>query len=45
VLREGVTDWLTAPPLAARVMAFASARPEDGGSGATYVLLRRVRER
>jgi DNA-nicking Smr family endonuclease len=45
VLREGVTDWLTVPPLAARVMAFASARPEDGGSGATYVLLRRVRER
>ena len=45
VLREGVTEWLTAAPLAARVMAFASAQPADGGSGATYVLLRRVRPR
>jgi DNA-nicking Smr family endonuclease len=45
VLREGVAEWLSAAPLAGRVMAFASARPEDGGSGATYVLLRRVRER
>ena len=45
VLREGVAEWLSAAPLAARVMAFASARPEDGGSGATYVLLRRVRAR
>ena len=45
VLREGVAEWLSAAPLAARVMAFASARPEHGGSGATYVLLRRVRTR
>jgi DNA-nicking Smr family endonuclease len=45
VLREGVAEWLSAAPLAARVMAFASARPEDGSSGATYVLLRRVRTR
>jgi DNA-nicking Smr family endonuclease len=45
VLREGVAEWLSAAPLAGRVMAFASARPEHGGSGATYVLLRRVRER
>ena len=41
VLREGVAEWLCAPPLAARVMAFASARPEHGGSGASNVLLRR----
>jgi len=43
VLRDGVAEWLSAGPLAARVMAFASARPADGGSGATYVLLRRQR--
>jgi DNA-nicking Smr family endonuclease len=43
VLREGVSEWLTAAPLAGRVMAFASARSEDGGSGASYVLLRRKR--
>ena len=43
VLRDGVLAWLTAPPLAARVMAFASALPRDGGAGACYVLLRRTR--
>jgi DNA-nicking Smr family endonuclease len=45
VLRGGTVDWLSAEPLASRVMAFASARPEHGGSGATYVLLRRIRKR
>jgi DNA-nicking Smr family endonuclease len=45
VLREGVPEWVAAGPRAARVMAFASARPADGGSGATYVLLRRLRGR
>ena len=43
VLRDFVPTWLTAPPLAARVMAFASALPRDGGPGASYVLLRRTR--
>ena len=43
VLRDGVLAWLTAPPLATRVMAFASALPRDGGPGASYVLLRRTR--
>ena len=43
VLRDGVLAWLTTPPLAARVMAFASALPRDGGPGASYVLLRRTR--
>ena len=43
VLRDGVLAWLTAPPLAARVMAFATALPRDGGPGASYVLLRRTR--
>ena len=43
VLRDGVHAWLAAPPLAAWVMAFASALPRDGGPGASYVLLRRTR--
>jgi len=43
VLREGFVEWLTAPPLAALVLAFASALPRDGGPGASYVLLRRAR--
>lgn len=41
VLKEGVQMWLSRGPLAARVLAFTSARPADGGVGAVYVLLRR----
>ncbi len=43
VLRERVPVWLSEPPLRARVLAFCSARPADGGTGAVYVLLRRNR--
>ena len=43
VLKDGVVDWLVTPPLAAFVLAFASALPRDGGPGASYVLLRRAR--
>ena len=43
VLKTAVIEWLTAPPLAARIMAFSSAPPADGGPGATGVLLRRKR--
>jgi DNA-nicking Smr family endonuclease len=45
VLKEAVLGWLCEPPLARLVMAFASAVPEHGGAGATYVLLRRQRAR
>jgi DNA-nicking Smr family endonuclease len=41
VLKRTLPDWLAEPPLAERVMAFASATPEHGGAGATYVLLRK----
>jgi len=41
VLKQALTRWLAEPPLGAWVMAFASATPADGGTGATYVLLRR----
>ncbi len=43
VLKAGVLEWLTSPPLAAHVLAFATGRPEEGGAGATIVLLRRTR--
>jgi DNA-nicking Smr family endonuclease len=43
VLKEALLEWLAEPPLAALVMAFASASGGDGGVGATYVLLRRDR--
>jgi DNA-nicking Smr family endonuclease len=44
VLKAGVLEWLTTPPLAARVLAFATAGAEEGGPGATLVLLRRARD-
>jgi len=45
ILKRSLPAWLAEPPLGARILAFASAAPGDGGSGATYVLLRRARRR
>jgi DNA-nicking Smr family endonuclease len=45
VLKHGVADWLSHGTIGGHVLAFASARPHDGGAGATYVLLRRERRR
>lgn len=41
VLREHLVTWLTRSPLNRVVLAFATARSYDGGTGAFYVLLRR----
>ena len=41
VLKQELVRWLTHAPLRRIVLAFASARSYDGGSGAFYVLLRR----
>jgi DNA-nicking Smr family endonuclease len=41
VLKEAVRTWLERGPVARAVLAFATARPHDGGAGAVYVLLRR----
>ncbi|MBN2467079.1 MAG: Smr/MutS family protein [Deltaproteobacteria bacterium] len=41
VLKTKVIEWLTRGPWRKWVVAFASARACDGGTGATYVLLRR----
>lgn len=43
VLKDGLKSWLTHGELARVVLAFSTARPHDGGGGATYVLLRRER--
>lgn len=40
VLKEKLTAWLTRGSMGKRVLAFASAKPWDGGTGAVYVLLR-----
>ncbi len=44
VLRANVPRWLNEPGLKASVLAIAHARPRQGGTGALYVLLKRVRE-
>ena len=41
VLKEGVVKWLTTGTLSHLVLAFCSARPCDGGTGALYVLLKK----
>jgi len=41
VLRERIREWLSRGGIGRQVLAFTSARPADGGTGAVYVLLRR----
>ncbi|MEA2102877.1 MAG: Smr/MutS family protein [Thermodesulfobacteriota bacterium] len=41
VLKAGVVKWLTSKGLSRLVLAFCSAKPCDGGTGALYVLLKK----
>lgn len=41
VLKEALRTWLQRGRIAKSVLAFATARPHDGGAGAVYVLLRK----
>jgi DNA-nicking Smr family endonuclease len=41
VLKEKLRAWLCRGRIGRAVLAFTSARPVDGGTGAVYVLLRR----
>ncbi len=41
VLKEALRTWLATARFGRHVLAFATARPVDGGGGAVYVLLRR----
>jgi DNA-nicking Smr family endonuclease len=43
ILRESVPRWLNEPALRNRVLAVTQAQPRDGGAGALYVLLRKIR--
>ena len=43
VLREAVPRWLNEPALRQKVLSFSYAQPKDGGEGALYILLRRLR--
>jgi DNA-nicking Smr family endonuclease len=42
VLKDALKTWLSTARFARHVLAFATARPADGGAGAIYVLLRRA---
>ncbi len=41
VLRKNLPDWLNQPSCRPYILAFCAARPEHGGGGAFYILLRR----
>jgi DNA-nicking Smr family endonuclease len=45
VIRAALPGWLNDPGLRPIIVAFAQAQPRDGGAGAYYVYLRRVRDR
>jgi DNA-nicking Smr family endonuclease len=45
ILKRALPEWLAEPSLGPWIMAFSSATPADGGTGAAYVLLRRHRVR
>jgi DNA-nicking Smr family endonuclease len=42
ILKEALQGWLSTSRFGRHVLAFATARPADGGAGALYVLLRRA---
>lgn len=44
ILRAEIQSWLTREPLRRIVLAFCTAQPRDGGTGALYVLLRKMRK-
>jgi DNA-nicking Smr family endonuclease len=43
VLKKRVPSWLSRGPVRKMILAFATAKPYDGGTGATYVLLKRAK--
>lgn len=44
VLRNKVQEWFTKEPFRRVVIAFCTAKQEDGGSGALYVLIRKQKK-
>ncbi|MBO4316809.1 MAG: Smr/MutS family protein [Mailhella sp.] len=45
VLKNKVCEWLTKEPFRRAVLAFCTAKQEDGGAGAMYVLIRKRRKK
>lgn len=44
IIRQSLSGWLADPPLRDIVLRHYPAKPKDGGTGAFYILLRRVRD-
>ena len=44
VLKERIPVWLTRGPVRKIILAFSTAKPYDGGTGAIYVLLKRQKQ-
>lgn len=44
ILRQELQAWLTREPLRRITLAFCTAQPKDGGAGALYVLLRKMKK-
>ena len=44
ILKAQVPRWLNQSPLRERILGFSYARPQHGGDGALYVLVRRQRQ-
>jgi DNA-nicking Smr family endonuclease len=44
VLRKNMQEWLTRNPLKRVVLAFCTAKAKDGGTGAVYILLRKLKK-
>jgi DNA-nicking Smr family endonuclease len=44
ILRSAVPRWLAEPGLRGHLLGIAPAQPRDGGAGALYLLLRRLRD-
>lgn len=43
ILQADLPHWLNLPPVRQHILSFSHARPQDGGTGAVYVLLKRDR--
>ena len=43
ILKESLPSWLNSEELRPLILSFCHAKPEDGGDGAFYILLRRKR--
>ncbi|HMB31935.1 MAG TPA: Smr/MutS family protein [Desulfohalobiaceae bacterium] len=44
ILRESIQMWLTQEPLKRVVLGFSTAKPQHGGTGALYILLRKYKK-